>query len=80
MNLNCKPDDLARIISNAETRSFGCEDKIITVTRLVMMSGLPMWQYEGQRLRCKCGCGAAVLSISDDLLRPIGNPGDDEQD
>lgn len=81
MSLNCKPGDLARIISERETRLVGIADKIVKVTTICgfAFDGTAMWHYEGPGLVCACGCGRQVDGIGDSLLRPIrGQDGDDE--
>jgi hypothetical protein len=77
--MNCKPGDLARIISDAETRAAHMADKIIAVDRLVMIEGDACWTYSGPRLYCGCGCQRELAGVDDELLRPIrGEDGDDE--
>jgi len=79
MKLNCKPGELARIISDAETRSAKMADKIIEVERLLMIDGDACWTYIGPRLKCGCGCMRELAGVADELLRPIrGQEGDDE--
>lgn len=81
MTLNCKPNDLARVISNEETRICGIVDKVITVLQPNGMTeaGFVAWCYAGPRLRCGCGCFMRLEFIADEVLRPIrGQEGDDE--
>lgn len=79
--MNCKPNDLARIIDSPGTRLVGCVDRIIRVTRLVVLPVYgPSWQYEGPRVCCACGCGFQVGAFSDEVLRPIRDPGPDAVD
>lgn len=80
MTLNCKPGDLARVISDPETVVSGMADKIVKVTQLTLISGVwPGWLYAGPAHVCICGCGCVVNGVADTLLRPIrGQAGDDE--
>ena len=76
MSLNCKPGDLARIISHPETEQSGSVDRIIKVTSV---DGDSFWSYQGPPLMCSCGCHRTMDAFHDDLLRPIrGQEGDDE--
>lgn len=81
MTLNCKPGDLARVISEPETVLVGVADKIVRVTSIrgFTINGTALWHYEGHRLVCACGCCRQIDGIGDNLLRPIrGQEGDDE--
>lgn len=83
--MNCKPNQLARIIATEETIKFKMEGIIITtVKQVVSETCLPAWTYEGNRIivKCPCGCGtrAEITSLADEILRPILNPGDDVED
>jgi hypothetical protein len=76
--MNCKPGDLARVISCEKTREVGIVDKIIKITRLTQNYwGVPSWNFEG---RLRGSSGAPVTCIPDSMLRPIRDPGDDAQD
>jgi hypothetical protein len=79
--MNCKPGDLARIVSSPEMVLLGYADKIIKVIEFSgqTMAGDSAWTYEPPLLRCPCGCGLMVYGFADHLLRPIrGTEGDDE--
>lgn len=79
MNRNCKPGDLARVIDDPESRCAGIVDKIVTVTKPVMVGVWPGWMYAGSPMVCICGCGRQIDALADALLRPIrGQDGDDE--
>lgn len=79
MTLNCKPGDLARVISTPATRQANVADKIIKVTELAPGSPFPAWFYEGPMFFCTCGCGQHLEAFGDVLLRPLrGQEGDDE--
>lgn len=84
MNLNCKPGDLARVISTPETRMHGVEDWIVkvTVASSDFNAGRPAWCYEGAT-RCPPKGpfkGIGIEAFADDLLRPMRDPGDDAVD
>ncbi|SDX13736.1 hypothetical protein SAMN05518669_103376 [Variovorax sp. YR634] len=73
--MNCKPGDVARIIDAPGTRRVGYVDYFIRVTE--PMAEMPgSWRYEGPLLVCRCGCGYSISSFSDEVLRPICDPGD----
>lgn len=78
--MNCKPLELARVISDPETIMSGTADKIIQVTQLTTVGGIwPGWMYAGPSMHCICGCGCEIDAFADVLLRPIrGQEGDDE--
>lgn len=80
--VNCKPGDLARVIDTPGTRLVGCVDRILRVTSQLWLPGrpVPAWFYEGPMIICACGCGNFVGSISDEVLRPIRDPGPDAVD
>lgn len=83
--MNCKPGDLARVISIPQTRGTGLDDVIIKVTHLdgVTDDGtLPAWAYEGPKLTHRKGptVGRVVTAIADHVLRPIRDPGEDAVD
>lgn len=87
MNLNCRPGDLARVISTPETDYVGITDRIIKVTQISEFKtpmGYVAWDYETMPLSvpCPCGCGrnALIGPIADSALRPIRDPGDDAVD
>lgn len=79
--MNCRPGDLARVISDPETRRAGIVDKILRVRQMrrLYIFGEPAWTYEGPRLFCACPCQRELELIGDSLLRPIrGGEGEDE--
>lgn len=84
MTLNCRPGDLARIISTPETRKYGIVDRIFKLTVLVGKCNdghRAAWGYEGPRIEIPLpGSAFIVTGISDDILRPIRDPGDDAVD
>ena len=75
--MNCKPNDLARVVSNSETRFYGLVDKIVRVVSLYEFQGQQLWAL-GEPIYCIFG--RHVLGIADELLRPIRDPGDDAVD
>ena len=78
--MNCHPGCLARVINDPAARSIGLVDRIlkVTVTSGKADDGWPCWEYEGPPIQVPLL--GAVLAISDAILRPIGNPGDDAVD
>lgn len=83
--MNCKPGDLARVISCPESRLAGLDDVFIKVTHLdgVSDNGTnPVWAYEGPMLRHRSGptVGRLVEAFADCILRPIRPQSDDATD
>lgn len=82
--MNCRPGDLARVISTPETREAGVVDWFFKVTHLSGESenGKPAWAFEGPWRRVPKGHlkGTLFIGIADDILRPIRDPGDDAVD
>lgn len=75
--MNCKPNQLCRVIPNWDTKFAGIADRFVTVTTLDRnVFGEPSWGYEGPRLYHSMG--DEVHCIPDMWLRPIDNLGDDE--
>lgn len=75
--MNCKPKDIARVIDNDETRHYGTADKIVRVMEsFIGNGGLPAWVLE-EEIETKFG---TIYALSDRLLRPIRDPGDDAVD
>lgn len=78
--MNCQKGDLARVISNQETKTLGIADCIVTVIDPEAVPGGPGWKTSPQ-LRCRCNpfCLREIEAIGDAVLRPIrGQPGADE--
>ena len=77
--MNCKPGDLALVLSNVRTRSVGIADLIVKVTELtVNFWDVPSWRFD-----CSprfSPSGEPVTVIPDEMLRPLRDPGDDAQD
>lgn len=73
MNLNCKPGDLAVVVSGYPESNIG---KVITVTRIATLTsavlGFPCWEYEGH---LDSTIGGRSGLVHDACLRPI-RPGD----
>lgn len=83
MTLNCKPGQLARVISHPVTVHANIADMIVQVTKLTpTWLGVPAWEFVGAPLAKLCSHGdpLVVEMIPDELLRPINNPGDDAVD
>lgn len=84
MNLNCRPGDLARVISCPDTIECGVADWFITMTSIngCTWLGQPVWGYEGPwRVVPKGpGQGMSITGFADHILRPIRDPGDDAVD
>ena len=78
--MNCHPGCLARVIDDPVARMAGLVDRIFKLTVLCGTTGdgAPCWEYEGPRVRVPRW--GDIDAISDVILRPIGNPGDDEVD
>lgn len=77
--MNCKPGDLARVISTEVTRRYRLVDRFIRVTEVTYVGADgAFWDYEGPRFQCPCGCGKSLPGINDEVLRPIRPAGDDE--
>lgn len=77
--MNCKPGDLARVISCEKTRDAGIVDLIVKVTKLTENYWRePAWNFDGRPLRASTG--APVTCIPDSMLRPILDPGEDATD
>ena len=83
--LRCKPGDLCRVVDHPDYGSLDrqCIGMIVRVTRLVPHSRTsePCWEYEGPLVIVTDGVDRyTVKRFCDDCLRPIHNPGDEEQD
>ncbi len=76
--MNCKPGDMARVISSAEMQRCGFVDRIVTCeSECETVGGGPGWNISPS-LKCQC-CGEICTGLADRVLRPIRNdPGADE--
>lgn len=78
MSLNCKPGDLAVWVGRTEDMA-ACYGRIVRVTALdSRYPGTPSWFYEGE-LFC-VWTNKRPSSVFDFWLRPLRNPGDEEED
>ena len=79
--MNCKPGDLARVVSHPDTRKAGIVNKIVKVKVCdgVTKSGHAGWSLYPPNLFA-FGGGARIDFIADFLLMPIRDPGDDAID
>jgi hypothetical protein len=78
--MNCKPGDLAVIVTADTTDEAALLGKIIRVTKLSLLSDSganPCWEYDGPRLHCY---GREIHGVADLALRPIRDPGEDAKD
>lgn len=71
--MNCKPNDMAYISIPGPHHG-----KIVRVLRIENCPGSPAWEYEGF-IQCEMN-GDRYESLWDDILRPLGNPGQNEVD
>ena len=83
--MNCKPGDLARVISTPETRDAGVVDWFFKLTVLdgqTDFGNAPAWRYEGPERTTPEGRwkGLRIEAVGDHILRPIRDPGDDAVD
>jgi hypothetical protein len=78
--MNCKPGDLA-LLTRAIEQFPEQEGRIFTVTTLDLRSPEPAWYYEGPVIRRVDGTHRKTwISLPDQWLRPIRDPGDDATD
>lgn len=80
--MNCKPNELAYVINCEGTRDAGIDGRFVTVTSLTLLSDdgrNQCWEYEGPRLFV-AKTGSVINGLSDRILRPIRDPGDDARD
>ena len=79
--MNCRPGDLARVIDDPAARVVGIVDRIFKLTVLCGTTDYgnsPAWAYEGPMIESPFG--TRFEGISDEILRPIRDPGDDAKD
>ena len=73
MKLNCRPGDIARVVTRGPF-----QDKLIRVTCIIdFHRGRVIWDYEPPHFECR---GGRQDGFFDDVLRPIRDPGDDAVD
>jgi hypothetical protein len=84
--MNCKPGDLAVIVPGPPPHFQADLDLIGTIVKVTQVVTVrsdvlgqcgAQWAYEGRRLYCD---GMEVLALSDLILRPIRDPGEDAKD
>lgn len=87
--MNCKPGDIAIIISTEATDQLKLTGKIMKVIswhKKPDKDDTPreVWTFEDSpwMISCPCGCGArATMDVFPDMfLRPLRDPGDDAVD
>lgn len=82
--LNCWPGCLAIVRSTPDTQRHGVVDRILKLTEVngVCPDGTPSWGYEGPSIEFELRPGFTLVvgGLSDSILRPIRDPGDDAVD
>jgi hypothetical protein len=80
--MNCKPGDLARVINDRTARELGIVDKFFRLTHVAGKTGdgSLCWAFEGPPIPHPSDRWTTYDGISDAILRPVRDPGDDAQD